>query len=172
MSEKIELIQGDITKLNVDAIVNAANVTLLGGGGVDGAIHRAAGYQLLEECRKLRGCNTGEAKITRGYELTARFIIHTPGPVWQGGTASERKLLQNCYYNSLLLACEHHLDTIAFPNISTGIYGFPKQSAAEIAVSTVTAFITEHPQIKKVIFCCFDNDNYRIYRKLLDESTL
>ncbi len=171
MSEKIELIQGDITKLKVDAIVNAANVTLLGGGGVDGAIHRAAGYQLLEECRKLNGCNTGEAKITGGYQLPARFIIHTPGPVWQGGTDNEWKLLQECYYNSLLLACEHHLATIALPNISTGIYGFPKQAAAEIAVTTVTAFIKEHPQIEKVIFCCFDDDNYRIYRKLLVEST-
>jgi len=167
---RIELIQGDITKLEVDAIVNAANTSLLGGGGVDGAIHRAAGPRLLEECRTLNGCPTGDAKITRGYLLPARYVIHAVGPRWRDGRHGEPGLLASAYRRSLEIALRHGVKTIAFPNISTGIYGFPKEEAAEIAISTVKEFLDEHPEIEKVIFVTFDAENYRIYREKLGIS--
>ncbi|MCD4774322.1 MAG: O-acetyl-ADP-ribose deacetylase [Bacteroidales bacterium] len=165
---KIELIKADITKLEVDAIVNAANTSLLGGGGVDGAIHRAAGRELLEECKTLGGCATGNAKITKGYNLPAKFIIHTIGPVWNGGIRNENELLTQCYQNSLNLAIENNCSSIAFPNISTGVYRFPKQQAAEIAISTVENFLSEN-KINKVYFVCFDDENYNIYKNILYE---
>ncbi|MCX6243876.1 MAG: O-acetyl-ADP-ribose deacetylase [Bacteroidetes bacterium] len=164
---KIELIQGDITKLNVDAIVNAANQSLMGGGGVDGAIHRAAGPGLLEVCRLLGGCPTGEARITKGFKLQARYIIHTVGPVWHDGTMNEAALLASCYRESLKLAVEHQCRTIAFPNISTGIYHFPKKLAAEIALREVKEFLAKNDLPEKVIFVCFDEGNLEIYRKLM-----
>lgn len=159
----IEVIQGDITTLQVDAIVNAANESLLGGGGVDGAIHDAAGPELLEECRRIGGCPTGEARITKGYKLPAKHIIHTVGPIWRGGYKDEIDLLRNAYQNSLKLALNHSLETVAFPNISTGVYGFPKKSAAEIALRAVREFICRNKYPKKVIFVCFDDENYEIY---------
>ncbi len=165
----IELIQADITKLEVDAIVNAANRSLLGGGGVDGAIHSAAGSELLDECRTLNGCDTGEAKITLGYKLPARHVIHTVGPVWSGGNRNETELLKNCYLNSMAQAKEHGLKTIAFPNISTGVYHFPKSSAAEIAITTVNKFLIENDLPTMVYFVCFDNENYNIYAEILDK---
>jgi O-acetyl-ADP-ribose deacetylase (regulator of RNase III) len=165
--EKIELIRGDITKLAVDAIVNAANTSLLGGGGVDGAIHRAAGHALLEECRRLNGCKTGEAKITGGFNLTAKHIIHTVGPVWSGGDREEDYLLSNCYKNSLNIAEELVLKTIAFPNISTGVYGFPKERAAQIAIAEVTKFLKTSKNIEKIIFVVFDEENYKIYKNII-----
>ncbi|RPH34508.1 MAG: O-acetyl-ADP-ribose deacetylase [Bacteroidales bacterium] len=161
----IEVIQGDITKLNVDAIVNAANESLLGGGGVDGAIHDAAGEELLDECRKIGGCPTGEARITKGYLLPVKFIIHTVGPIWNGGYKDEIDLLRSAYQNSLKLASSHGVETIAFPNISTGVYGFPKKSAVEIAVNAVRGYISKNALPKKVIFVCFDEENYEIYRE-------
>ncbi len=167
MKNRIEIIQGDITKLQVDAIVNAANKSLLGGGGVDGAIHRAAGPGLVKECRKLNGCETGNAKITGGHNLQASFVIHAVGPVWQSGKKNEEKLLASCYQKSLEIAAEKHLKSIAFPNISTGIYGFPKEKAAGIAISTVTSFLNQNPKIKKVIFAVFDEENYEIYQNLV-----
>ena len=159
--------QGDITKLRVDVIVNAANASLLGGGGVDGAIHAAAGPRLLEECRLLGGCKTGDAKITRGYDLPVRFIIHTVGPVWNGGSHGERELLASCYRRSLKLAVERHLSTIAFPAISTGIFRFPIQSAAEIAIATVRAFTQSSTSLREVIFCCYSSQDYQLYAELL-----
>jgi O-acetyl-ADP-ribose deacetylase (regulator of RNase III) len=167
MKAKIELHKGDITKLNVDAIVNAANNSLLGGGGVDGAIHRAAGPQLLEYNRKLGGCETGEAKITPGFNLPAKFIIHTVGPVWRGGHNNEDELLTSCYRNSLKLAVENGIKTIAFPAISTGVYGFPLERATRIAVSTVKDFLSNDDSIEKVIFVCFDDNAYRIYSETI-----
>lgn len=168
---KIELIQGDITKLKVDAIVNAANSGLMGGGGVDGAIHRAGGPAILEECRKIvakqGGCKTGEAVITTGGNLAAKFVIHTVGPVWNGGKRNEAAFLANCYYNSLRLAVEHIITSIAFPNISTGIYGYPKKEAAEIATRTVIAFLQQNDLIHNVNFVCFDEENYHLYRSLI-----
>ena len=163
----IKAIQSDITQLDVDAIVNAAKNSLLGGGGVDGAIHRAAGPQLLAECITLGGCPTGDAKITRGYNLNARFVIHTVGPIWQGGQYNERTLLANCYRNSLALAVENNCTSIAFPNISTGIYGFPKEIAAEIAIREVRSFLFTNKSISQVLFCCFDSENFAIYNHLL-----
>ncbi len=167
--EKVELLQGDITKMEVDAVVNAANKSLLGGGGVDGAIHRAAGPELLEETKTLNGCRTGEAKITGGYKLPAKYVIHTVGPVWKGGNKNEAQLLSNAYYNSLEVAKKHGLQTVAFPNISTGVYGFPKEKAAEIAISSVLDYMRNHPGIQKVYFVCFDQENYRIYQEKLKE---
>ena len=163
----IQLIHGDITILEVDAIVNAANSSLLGGGGVDGAIHSAAGPLLLEECRSLGGCPPGKARITKGYELKAKYVVHTVGPIWHGGKSGEADTLASCYTESLLLALKHQCTSIAFPNISTGIYGFPRKEAGEIAVTTVQSFLKTNTKLKKVIFCCFDSENYSIYTKLL-----
>jgi O-acetyl-ADP-ribose deacetylase (regulator of RNase III) len=170
-NKKIELLNGDITKLKVDAIVNAANTSLLGGGGVDGAIHRAGGKAILEECIQIRnkqgGCQVGEAVITTAGNMPAKYVIHTVGPVWSESKSGAYALLENAYRNSLELAVAHQIKTIAFPNISTGIYHFPKDKAAEIAIRTVTNFLSEHPQIGKVIFVCFDEENYAIYSKIL-----
>ncbi len=167
ISKKINIYKGDITKLNVDAIVNAANTSLLGGGGVDGAIHRAAGPELLEFNRKLGGCSTGEAKISPGFNLPAKYIIHTVGPVWNGGKNNEENLLANCYKNSLKLAVENGIKTIAFPAISTGVYHFPLERATNIAVTEVKKFLERNESIEKVIFVCFDEKTYSIYQKLI-----
>ena len=160
----IEIITADITELDVDVIVNAANCSLLGGGGVDGAIHRAAGRELLEACRKFNGCQTGEARITPGFKLPAKFVIHTPGPVWHGGNHNEAELLKNCYLNSLILAKANNCRSIAFPCISTGIYHFPKEQAAQIAIETVLNNMAL--TIEKVIFCCFSESDAAIYRTI------
>ncbi len=165
--KRIEVIEGDITTLAVDAIVNAANTSLLGGGGVDGAIHDAAGPGLLSECRSLGGCATGEAKITRGYELPARFVIHTVGPVWTGGQRNEDELLASCYRRSLQIAQEHQLKTIAFPAISTGAYGFPMDRAADIAVREVRGFLTDHNLPEQVLLVCFDAAARRAFQKAM-----
>lgn len=153
---KIQIIQGDITKQAVDAIVNAANCSLLGGGGVDGAIHRSAGPELLAECRTLNGCATGQAKITKGYRLPAKYVIHTPGPVWHGGSHGEAELLASCYRSCLTLAREHGCKTVDFPSISTGVYHFPLEQAAEIAISTIAAFLETAPELQQVRMVCFD----------------
>jgi O-acetyl-ADP-ribose deacetylase (regulator of RNase III) len=163
----IELILGDITQQRVDAIVNAANTTLLGGGGVDGAIHRAAGPKLLEECRTLGGCPTGEAKITKGYDLPAKWVIHTVGPIWRGGKYGEDALLARCYRQSLALAVRYGLRTVAFPAISTGAYGFPLERATRIAVHELGACLEKTPSLEKVIFVCFDQRTYDVYREAL-----
>jgi O-acetyl-ADP-ribose deacetylase (regulator of RNase III) len=169
---KIELVRGDITKMEVDAIVNAANKSLLGGGGVDGAIHRAAGPELLEECETLNGCETGEAKITKSYMLPCKYVIHTVGPVWNDGEHNEKDLLGNCYKNSLKLAVKNKIKTIAFPNISTGVYRFPKTLAAGIAIRTTNKFLKENTKLKTVYFVCFDEENYNIYKDKLIQLTL
>lgn len=161
------LYQGDITQCPVDAIVNAANTTLLGGGGVDGAIHRAAGPRLVEACRGLHGCPTGDAKITLGYNLPAKYVIHTVGPVWRGGQQNEYVLLAQCYQRSLELASEHHIATIAFPCISTGVYRFPKKDAADIAISTVQTYLDVHADIQQVMFVCFSSGDAAYYQDRL-----
>jgi O-acetyl-ADP-ribose deacetylase (regulator of RNase III) len=165
--ERLEVVEGDITAQKVDAIVNAANTTLLGGGGVDGAIHRAAGPELLEECRKLGGCPTGEARITRGYKLPAKWVIHTVGPVWRDGRHHEDELLANCYRNSLALAVQHGVRTIAFPSISTGAYGFPLERAARIAVAEVRDFLQRNSSIEKVVLVCFGRTALEVYESEL-----
>lgn len=165
---KIIIFQGDITKLEVDAIVNAANSRLLGGGGVDGAIHRAAGDELFEECKQIGGCPTGEARITKGYKLPAKYVIHTVGPVWRGGENNEVELLKSAYQNSLLLAQKQGVRTIAFPNISTGIYGFPKRRAAKIAIRTVKEFLEKVKKPMEITFVCFDEENLAIYNELIE----
>jgi O-acetyl-ADP-ribose deacetylase len=168
--EQIEVVDGDITKQRVDAIVNAANTTLLGGGGVDGAIHRAAGPELLAECRTLGGCATGQARITKGYRLPAQWVIHTVGPVWRGGQHGEDELLASCYRSSFALAEQHHLRTIAFPCISTGVYGFPMERAARIAVSETKAFLQKSKSVEKVLLVCFGKDAYQISLQALQEA--
>lgn len=164
---RIEVVLDDITDQQVDAIVNAAKNSLLGGGGVDGAIHRAAGPELLAECRTLGGCPTGEARLSKGYRLPARHVIHTVGPVWHGGGSGEDEALANCYRNSLALAMHHGIRTIAFPAISTGIYGFPLRRATQIAVREVSQFLDTHPQMEKAIFVCFGDDAYDAYEQAL-----
>jgi O-acetyl-ADP-ribose deacetylase (regulator of RNase III) len=164
---KIKLFRGDITSLKVDAIVNAANTSLLGGGGVDGAIHRAAGNELLAECRTLNGCKTGDAKIIKGYNLPAKFVIHTVGPVWNGGKSGEPLKLASSYRRSLELAVECGIKTIAFPNISTGVYGYPKEEAAKIATQTVVTFLANNSEVEQVIFCVFDQENFEYYSEIL-----
>ena len=163
----IEVLQGDITKLEVDAIVNAANRSLLGGGGVDGAIHRAAGRSLLEECKTLNGCETGQSKITKGYNLPAKYVIHTVGPVWSGGNKQERELLKSCYYTALELARENNIKTIAFPSVSCGVYRFPIEEACKIAISTVKEYLNNYDGFEKVIFINPSEDIVEIYEKIL-----
>lgn len=166
----MEVVRGDITKLEVDVIVNAANTSLLGGGGVDGAIHRCAGPELLEECRKLGGCPTGEAKITGGYGLPSRYVIHTVGPVWKGGARGEDEKLASCYRNSLNLAEEHQCKTVAFPSISTGVYGFPIQRASRIAIREVKAFLETAKFVGRVLFVCFSEQDQAVYLENLRDS--
>ena len=171
MESKLIAIQGDITKLHVDAIVNAANHSLLGGGGVDGAIHRAAGRELYEECKTLGGCKTGDAKITKGYKLPAKYVIHTVGPIYGRENGREAELLANCYKNSLRLAREHNIQTIAFPSISTGAYGYPIEEASKIAINTVKEFIdVEKTHIGKVYFVAFSDADFKLYQKLLSDT--
>ena len=168
MSERMTVHQGDITQLDVDAIVNAANQSLLGGGGVDGAIHRAAGPGLVEECRKLGGCPTGQARITGGHDLAARHVIHTVGPVWHGGGAGEDRLLESCYRASIALARDNNLRSLAFPAISTGVFGFPPDRAAGVAVRAVRAELDASPDIERVVFCCFGDDSAALHRSALE----
>lgn len=167
---ELVVIKADITKLEVDAIVNAANNSLLGGGGVDGAIHRAAGAQLLEACRKLNGCKTGSAKITPGFNLPCKWVIHTVGPVWQGGDKDEEKLLRSCYQSSLALAQKHHIRSIAFPAISCGVYGYPPEKAVKIAVAEVREQIGNMPQLQTVYFVCFNDNIFQLYDKEVKEQ--
>ncbi len=166
---RIEILKGNITTVEVDAIVNAANKSLLGGGGVDGAIHQAAGPGLTDECRSLNGCGTGEAKITSGYNLPAKFVIHTVGPIWTGGGQKEEEQLANCYLNSLRIASNMKVKTIAFPNISTGAYGYPKDLAARVAISQVQKYLEENEDIEKVYFVIFDDENMEIYNRMLNK---
>jgi len=167
--DRISIIQGDITKIETDAIVNAANTSLLGGGGVDGAIHRAAGKDLLAECRKLNGCETGKAKITKGYNLPSKYVIHTVGPVYQGGNHRERELLYSCYRESLLLAVKNNVKTIAFPSISTGVYGFPFCEACAVALRAVTDFLQENQNVFKIFMVCFSDDDFKHYNEILKD---
>jgi O-acetyl-ADP-ribose deacetylase len=168
--ENIRVLIGDITKLKTEAIVNAANNSLLGGGGVDGAIHKASGPELLKECRGLNGCATGEAKITKGYQLPAKFVIHTVGPVYKGGNANEAELLGKAYFNSLILAEKHQIKSVAFPNISTGVYGYPKEEAATIAIRIVKDFLKKNRFPEEVIFACFDEENFKLYTSILEKA--
>lgn len=165
INDRIEIIKGDITTLTTDAIVNAANSSLLGGGGVDGAIHRAAGPALLAECRQLNGCPAGKAKITGGYNLPAKYVIHTVGPVWRGGDSGESKLLAECYRNSLKLAAEHKIRSIAFPSVSTGVYGYPVELASAIALREIKGFLEDNSTVDRVIVVCFDDETYSVYQK-------
>lgn len=167
--QRMGVYRGNITKMGVDAIVNAANPSLLGGGGVDGAIHAAAGPELLEECKTLHGCAVGEAKLTAGYDLPAPYVIHTVGPIWQGGSKGEARKLACCYYHSLKIAAEYQLATIAFPAISTGVYGYPKREAAAIAIKTVHDFLQENTSLLKVYFVAFDSETATIYQEELDK---
>jgi O-acetyl-ADP-ribose deacetylase (regulator of RNase III) len=169
---RIEVVLGDITEQETDAIVNAANTSLLGGGGVDGAIHRAAGPELLNECRSLGGCEIGQAKLTKGYHLAAKYVIHTVGPLWRGGNCGEDEFLRKCYRNSLILAEEHRIKTIAFPSISTGAYGFPIRRAAQIAVSTVREHLGGASNIEQVILVCFSKSDYKVNQSLLGSSSI
>lgn len=168
--ERFSIVKGDIVKAKTDAIVNAANTSLLGGGGVDGAIHRAAGPELLAECETLGGCRTGEAKITKGYKLKAKYVIHTPGPVWRGGKWAEEELLAECYKNCLHLAAEYGVKTIAFPSISTGVYRFPVKLAAQIAVREILAFLRENADMEQVTMVCFDENTRQAYEEALEEQ--
>lgn len=168
INHRIKLLKTDITHLKVDAIVNAANTSLLGGGGVDGAIHKAAGIELLEECRLLNGCNTGQAILTKGYKLPAKYIIHTVGPIFREGQNNKANFLASCYKESLKLAKNHKLSSIAFPNISTGVYHFPKTEAAKIAIKEVKEFLSQNNYPEKVLFVCFDDENYNIYEQILN----
>lgn len=167
MKTLFEIYYGDITKLHVDAIVNAANNSLLGGGGVDGAIHKAAGKELLEECLKIGGCETGEAKITKAYNLPSKYIIHTVGPIWKGGKKNEAQLLKNCYLNSLKIALHYNIKTIAFPSISTGVYNYPVEQASRIAINTCLEFIENLDIFDKIFFVCFDNYTHELYKNYL-----
>lgn len=162
--ERLTIVKGDIVKMKTDAIVNAANTSLLGGGGVDGAIHRAAGEELLAECETLGGCATGQAKITNGYRLPAKYVIHTPGPIWRGGERGEAELLASCYRSCFALALEHHLSSIAFPSISTGVYRFPLEEAAQIAMGEMIVFLRQNPSFQKVVMVCFDDTSFKAYK--------
>ena len=168
-TDKVTIIKGDITKQRTQAIVNAANSSLLGGGGVDGAIHRAAGPGLLQECRTLNGCPTGDAKITKGYQLPADYVIHTVGPVWHGGKHNEDLLLANCYQNSLKLATEHHIKSISFPAISTGVYHFPLERATRIAMNQTKTYLDNHEIPENVVFVCFSDSDYQLYNRIYNE---
>ncbi len=170
MKAIVKAIRADITTLEVDAIVNAANTFLLGGGGVDGAIHRAAGPAMLQECKQLNGCEVGDAKLTKGYRLPAKFVIHTVGPVWEGGDYGESELLASCYRRSLEVASENNLRTIAFPSISTGIFGYPFEEAAQVALATVKSTLHEKSELEEVTFCCFSASDLETYQRLLKES--
>ncbi len=168
MDWNLRIIRADITTLDVDAIVNAVNSSLLGGGGVDGAIHRAAGPELLAECRGLGGCETGDAKLTKGYRLPARYVIHTVGPVWSGGNNNEAQLLASCYRRCIEIAEQHSLDSVAFPSISTGVYGYPIELASEVAISTIRSMMRDESPIIEVTFCCFSTHDFHVYERLLD----
>ncbi len=172
MDNRIDLIKENITKLNCDAIVNAANKSLLGGGGVDGAIHRAGGKEILKECKEIGGCDVGEAVITTGGDLNSKYVIHTVGPVWRGGNNNEEEMLKKAYLNSLKLAVKKQIKMIAFPNISTGVYRFPKEKSADIAVKTVNDFLSDNDTPEKVIFVCYDEENHKIYQKLLKSGKI